>query len=479
MPTDIIALIDKVEEEFEAGKTKKDVAILFADMSSSTSMKIELSKTDAWRNVLIHNNICESSITKNNGKVIKHIGDGIMSRFDLEQQEQPAQIMKIINCAIEIQKHINKDGRFATKISLHICKAGEAFELNNNDLIGFPVDVAARINEISKRSQILISEDVYSWVFQENNEDIGFNGPFKRIIRGTKEEIKIFEVGYILNEQSSHVYYGVESENRVKKVEEIGVLVGKLDNDINGYHKEILNLHNESQNAYSTLNKFNILEILEPARIPSSKTKTFVDDYLIRYLENPFKEKKTIKAYGIALTKLFSTDASLRNILLETKYKGELDFRAIILDPDSPAAETRSFVESAGKCAVDISKDECVVHKEITASLESIKNLTERIGSEYFKVKTTHFLPQMWFLMTDEVLFFEQYHIGKPHYNTIEYKCLGGTVPTIQTGNKSYWYEYFVNQFNFLWSIEELDKINKYFKMKKRYDIQPISKSVK
>jgi len=456
MSNDIGNILNDVVETFKNKRNKNDVAILFTDLRASTQMKMELDEKDSWRNVIYHNIICKKNIEKSNGIVIKYIGDSVMGRFNLTDKNL---IEEVINCAINIQKEVNELHHFDSKISINICRQNEAFEIMQNDLIGFPVDVTARMNEMAKARQILISERIVDLLKGINSTKLAdISQPVSKNIRGTKAMINVYELGLRLEDASNPSYLGINTDQQIKTMDDIS-------NSINMLNQNLCVTFSNYMSIYNKFYKYDIIDILQPTNEKFSNTNNVIDNYLSNYLNDPDKPHKVIKAYGIALRRMFSPEGVFKKTILQKGFQGSVDFRAIILNPSSEAAKTRSIVEGANKCDDNIKPEECIVFQDITLSKQMIEFLKKSMGPDQFKVKTTNFLPQMKFLMTDEVLFFEQYHIGKKDPLSVDYHCLGGSVPTIQTGNRSYWYKYFNYQFDYLWTITKNDRINEFFGM--------------
>lgn len=70
-----------------------------------------------------------------------------------------------------------------------------------------------------------------------------------------------------------------------------------------------------------------------------------------------------------------------------------------------------------------------------------------------FEVKLFDFIPEAYMIMTDEYLFLEQYHMGRPK-NLQDYFCVGGLVPIFKFNKKSQTYSYMLNQLDTIWKSE-------------------------
>jgi len=472
----IIDELTKVQLEaiqiFNTRKIKTPVAILFADMTNSSGQNYHL-RDDAWRNIIIHNEYCRSRIEECGGAVIKYIGDGVMGRFDLCDG---VNIDSVLNAAKGIMKVIYDTALFETKIGISICQPGEAINIAHGtetkntglksskiDLIGSPVDLAARLTDMAKPGQILVTKAVYDIVattYQGGNNAYVLNGPVERRIKGPENIENIYELSW----QQAHLALnlrGIDTSTSINTLHE-------LQNEMKATRDDIRNIINEHFTILKKLNDNDIVDILPPLSNPESATIVNINNYLSTYLRS--SGMKTIRAYGIALRKLFHQGSVLSTTLLENKeafkINRDIDIKAIILDPNSEAARMRSLIEGAVLYNNQNIDRSCIVKNDILASIDNVKIIAEHFNEDQFSIKTCYYLPPMWFLMTHERLFFEQYHIGrtedKPHY-----QCLGGTVPVIITGKTSPWYKYFKNHFNFLWGLDNNTELNKIFNVRK------------
>ena len=128
---------------------------MFADVAGSTALYEKHGNTkakDAIENCI---NLMTDVTIRKNGIVIKTIGDEIMSRFPTATD--------CMSAAIEIQeaiKIISSGEGLSLKIRIGF-HAGEAI-LENHDVFGDAVNVAARMAGIAKGDQIIVTEDSFN-----------------------------------------------------------------------------------------------------------------------------------------------------------------------------------------------------------------------------------------------------------------------------------------------------------------------------
>ena len=124
------------------------ITILFADVSGSTKLFETRGDAEARRLVSAVLNAMAEVAARHGGRVIKTIGDEIMCTF-------PGPMQGLLG-AVDMQKRIAHDLVFArdnlaVRIGLH---HGDAL-LEDNDVFGDAVNVAARMASLAKREQII------------------------------------------------------------------------------------------------------------------------------------------------------------------------------------------------------------------------------------------------------------------------------------------------------------------------------------
>lgn len=124
------------------------IAVMFADVSGSTRLYEQLGDSEALRIINGCLDQLRSAIAKNRGRVIKTIGDEIMASFDTAEAAMMA--------ACEIQQRVDGlppfgEVKLAVRVGFHY---GPAI-LENNDVFGDTVNLAARMAGVAKAQQIM------------------------------------------------------------------------------------------------------------------------------------------------------------------------------------------------------------------------------------------------------------------------------------------------------------------------------------
>lgn len=171
-----------------------EVAVLFADVTGSTNLYETLGDEDANRIIGKVLDVMSKVTEAYQGYVIKTIGDEIMSRFSTADDS--------VKAAKEMQEEISAGLQGETipisiKVGLHY---GPAILMEDGDVFGDAVNVAARMAGIAKGSQIITTQETVSLLSPDLQD---MSRQFDRTtVKGKEEEIIVYQVVW---EQSDDV----------------------------------------------------------------------------------------------------------------------------------------------------------------------------------------------------------------------------------------------------------------------------------
>ena len=123
------------------------VAIMFSDIVGYTSLMGD-DENRAIKILSIGVDLHKTKVSEYNGRIIKELGDGILSVFDNGTDA--------VKCAIEIQREA-VNNKIPLRIGIH---EGEVI-LKNGDVFGDGVNIASRIQDEAANGGICISDSVY------------------------------------------------------------------------------------------------------------------------------------------------------------------------------------------------------------------------------------------------------------------------------------------------------------------------------
>jgi len=161
---------------------------LFTDIVGSTDLTESVGDAKAITILRKHNEVVRSAIIANQGKEVKHTGDGIMACF--------VSAYKAVNCAKEIQQHLKEFRDANPGYPLHVrigLNTGEPVT-EGNDFFGVAVQLAARLCNKADASQVLVSNVVKELCM---GKKVQFNDLGQTELKGFSSPVNVYEVSWI------------------------------------------------------------------------------------------------------------------------------------------------------------------------------------------------------------------------------------------------------------------------------------------
>ncbi len=137
--------------------THQLAAIMFTDIVGYTALMGE-DEQKAIRLLDKNLSIQKPLIEQHQGKLLKEIGDGLLSSFN--------SAIEAVKCAIEIQDKLKDDPELNIRVGIH---TGDVL-FRDGDVLGDGVNIASRIESLASSGDILVSESVYNSI--KNQEGI-------------------------------------------------------------------------------------------------------------------------------------------------------------------------------------------------------------------------------------------------------------------------------------------------------------------
>lgn len=160
--------------------------IMFTDLVGSTQYKREMGHTKGFMRNRMFCDICEQAIIKNNGTVVKRLGDGVMAVFETAMDSVLAAMLMVSSLEKDRKKLKKIVGKMDCRIGI---TCGYVKELPGaaKDYIGHAMDKGARIEGIAKTNQVLIDEIVYGLIhtkIRDYSGDIVIGPPRNLTLKG-------------------------------------------------------------------------------------------------------------------------------------------------------------------------------------------------------------------------------------------------------------------------------------------------------
>jgi len=195
--------------DLEMGGVIKKVTLLFSDIRGFTPMSERISAVEVVDTLNRYFEVMVDIIFKHGGMLDKFVGDEIMAVWGLPI-EQPMDALKAVRAAIEMQVQLyllnyklRQEGREELSMGVGI-NSGDVVSGNMGStkrteytVIGSTVNLAARIESLTKQHQVLISENTYREI-----------QPYVRAlelepttVKGIKGEIQVYLVMGVVSEE--------------------------------------------------------------------------------------------------------------------------------------------------------------------------------------------------------------------------------------------------------------------------------------
>lgn len=178
------------KETLKEGTTVRasGVTMLFTDIMNSTELYREEGDEFAIGRVMSHFKIIQQIIAEERGGIVKTIGDSVMAIF-----REPVSALKAVERIQQIFTGSTGLGEsFRIKAGIHF---GDCTAVNLNDRIdyfGTTVNIAARLVDVAKEKEIIISESVFNHpdvqLYLKKKSDILFVKESQIALKGFKNE---------------------------------------------------------------------------------------------------------------------------------------------------------------------------------------------------------------------------------------------------------------------------------------------------
>jgi adenylate cyclase len=166
------------------GRTTQTMAVVFADISESTSLYQKLGDTTAQNIVNACVTVISEVLSQFNGRLVKTIGDEVMCVF-------PTADLGLL-ATMEMQKRVSENRPGNHQIAIHIGLHYGRVLVEDNDVFGDTVNVAAYLAAAATAEQVLTThatEQSLSVPLKSSVRPI-----FQTVLKGASEETMIYQV---------------------------------------------------------------------------------------------------------------------------------------------------------------------------------------------------------------------------------------------------------------------------------------------
>ncbi len=184
-PLDLDAIIEDVARVI-ATTPDHYKCIMFTDLVGSTQYKREMGHTKGFMRNRMFCDICEQAVNRNQGVVVKRLGDGVMAVFETAMDAVLAAMLMVSSLEADRKKLKKIVGRMDCRIGI-TCGYVKEIPGPTKDYIGHAMDKGARIEGIAKTNQVLIDEIVYGLIhtkIRDYADDIVIGPPRNLTLKG-------------------------------------------------------------------------------------------------------------------------------------------------------------------------------------------------------------------------------------------------------------------------------------------------------
>jgi adenylate cyclase len=180
---------DEVDTRMGSEVERRLAAILAADMVGYSRL-MEADEVGTLARLKTHRlELIDPAIAKNRGRIIKTAGDGMLVEFQ--------SIADAVQCAVEVQRRMagrNTDVPAARWIQFRIgINLGDVI-VEDGDVFGDGVNVAARLQELAEPGGICVSRAVRDQVQVGDRCDVGFQDLGEQTVKNITRPIGVFRV---------------------------------------------------------------------------------------------------------------------------------------------------------------------------------------------------------------------------------------------------------------------------------------------
>lgn len=149
--------VKNLKKNKKFSKNQRDTfSVVHFDLKESTKLMRKAPLT-AITNMLLHNKMCRNIVEKNNGTVIKELGDAVMVTFN--------NTGLACECAIKVIRNLKKHGGgIRTKVTVGYGTLWKIKTAKEEDVYGVPVNLCTRMSAHATEDCILFEEEAYGLV---------------------------------------------------------------------------------------------------------------------------------------------------------------------------------------------------------------------------------------------------------------------------------------------------------------------------
>jgi len=176
MPDAVILNARRVVDDVADRTASIELTVAFTDLADFTTYT-EAEGDDAASRLLIrHHRESAAIVRSRGGRVLKHLGDGLMLTF-------PEPEAAVLACL-----ELREAAPLRLRAGIHCGKV----LVTGDDVVGHVVNLASRVTASAERGELVVTEHVRETVCDLRG--VAFDGPYRRSFKGIGDDVPVYLV---------------------------------------------------------------------------------------------------------------------------------------------------------------------------------------------------------------------------------------------------------------------------------------------
>jgi class 3 adenylate cyclase len=159
------------------------VTVLFTDLTGSTALYARAGDAAAFRFVDDHFDVLKVAISRRGGVLVKTMGDAVMAAF-----RDPRECIRAATDALHAFDRFARETEHGATVGLKLgAVAGPCYVVTANgalDYFGQTVNVASRVQHLAESGEIVVSEEIFATLSEEDRREIRVEERFEARVKG-------------------------------------------------------------------------------------------------------------------------------------------------------------------------------------------------------------------------------------------------------------------------------------------------------
>lgn len=165
-------------------------AILFTDLTGSTSLYAELGDAAAFRLVDDHFDLLRGEVAASGGTLVKTMGDAVMAAYI----DESSAVRGALACLAAMER-FRAEHPLGQRVRLKVgLQAGPSYVITANgalDYFGQTVNIASRLQHLAEGGELVLEARVWEALGEADRSTVQASAPFEVAVRGVPEPLRL------------------------------------------------------------------------------------------------------------------------------------------------------------------------------------------------------------------------------------------------------------------------------------------------